>query len=150
MNIPKNHIDLCRAKAALGNADGRWRAIMTAPVSPVSPEELKRLAEEAGFDISGKEITIEDFICTEEVAKLVELVRSGSAPAASGATPEGWKLVPIEPTQEMLLATRGPNMSEPTWRDYALKRHATIYRAMIAAAPLPPDPNLNDDIGGKS
>jgi hypothetical protein len=55
--------------------------------------------------------------------------------AQAQATPEGYKLVPIEPTEAMVQATRGRNMSDPTWDGYARKRHATIYRQMLAAAP---------------
>ena len=63
------------------------------------------------------------------------------APAASGATPEGWKLVPVEPTPEMVIAfNRGIDFL--TWGD--------CFRAMIAAAPLPPDPNAGPEPSGTS
>lgn len=46
--------------------------------------------------------------------------------------PEGWKLVPVEPTKEMRLASRR----------YVAKTKLTsgpgFYRAMLAAAPNPP------------
>ncbi|MDU4128677.1 hypothetical protein [Pantoea sp.] len=47
--------------------------------------------------------------------------------------PEGWRLVPAEPSKEMRLASRR----------YVAKTKLTsgpgFYRAMIAAAPTPPD-----------
>jgi hypothetical protein len=53
---------------------------------------------------------------------------------AAPAVPEGWKQVPIEPTDEMMLAVRKLDWSSPTdvdWDDG--------YRAMIAAAPTGDD-----------
>ena len=43
--------------------------------------------------------------------------------------PEGWKLVPIMPTKEMILAANPPNQGGNTPR--------AIYGAMLAAAPKP-------------
>lgn len=43
-----------------------------------------------------------------------------------GQVPAGWKLVPVEPTREMLVATNWAN--DP----------AAGYRAMLVAAPAPP------------
>lgn len=51
------------------------------------------------------------------------------------AQPHGWKLVPLEPTQEMIDAV--PTKPHPTrpngWGD----RNVAIYKAMIVAAPQP-------------
>lgn len=53
-------------------------------------------------------------------------------PAPALRVPEGWKLVPVEPTKEMRLASRR----------YVAKTKLTsgpgFYRAMLAAAPNPP------------
>lgn len=43
--------------------------------------------------------------------------------------PEGWQVVPVEPTREMLSATSWPSCA------------ATDYRHMLAAAPKPGDSN---------
>ena len=57
---------------------------------------------------------------------------SGDAPEPSaGTVPEGWKLVPIEPTHEM--TERGAR--EADW--YAHNAHH-CYQAMLYAAPQPP------------
>lgn len=53
---------------------------------------------------------------------------------AEPSVPEGWKLVPIEPTREMLLAepARGYEMS--------VNRRDEVWKAMLAAAPQPKEP----------
>ena len=60
----------------------------------------------------------------------------------STPVPEGWQLVPVEPTQEMLIASEG-------WREYDVPDHWMncnevrrvygSYRAMLSAAPTPED-----------
>lgn len=47
---------------------------------------------------------------------------------------DGWVLIPMEPTKEMLQAA---TLLAPTWDDDASRRK---YAAMIAARPLPPSP----------
>ena len=48
-----------------------------------------------------------------------------------------WKLVPIEPTEGMLASVR--NNPHPTRPDGWDSNHIKIYRAMLAAAPTPPE-----------
>lgn len=50
-------------------------------------------------------------------------------------TPDGWKLVPIEPTPEMI------NAAGMGWYVNAaeLRKRLRIYRAMVDAAPVVPD-----------
>ena len=57
------------------------------------------------------------------------------APGAQPApiVPEGWKLVPIEPTYEMLEAGEGAFV--PTYTDTPVSVPFDVYRAMLAAAP---------------
>lgn len=55
----------------------------------------------------------------------------GAQPAPS--TPEGWKLVPIEPTHEMLDA--GEDTYIPTYTGTSVSEPIDVYRAMLAAAP---------------
>ena len=64
-------------------------------------------------------------------ASRLEAVQAWSARAAleAQAEPAGWKLVPVEPTPQMLAAVRNGPMHE-TWMDG--------YRAMLAAAPQQP------------
>ena len=55
----------------------------------------------------------------------------GAQPAPS--VPEGWKLVPIEPTHEMLDA--GEDTFVPTYTGTPVSAPIDVYRAMLAAAP---------------
>ncbi|MBG4613401.1 hypothetical protein I5E47_02665 [Pseudomonas aeruginosa] len=56
-----------------------------------------------------------------------------AAPVAQAqhSVPEGWKLVPIEPTQAQLSAGQTAWLADP------MRRSTTLYRAMLAAAPQP-------------
>jgi hypothetical protein len=67
--------------------------------------------------------------------------------AAPVSVPEGWKLVPVEPTPEMLSAKTGDEYRYPAisadeyWFPDLESAHefaADLYRAMIAAAPESP------------
>lgn len=51
---------------------------------------------------------------------------SGKLPSQDA--PEGWQLVPVEPTQEMSIAGCQVPLNKAA-------RHNTVYRAMLAAAP---------------
>jgi len=62
-----------------------------------------------------------------------------AALATAQTVPDGWLLVPVEPTDAMLDATRGKGCSPGSWNNWAKKRHATIYRQMLAAAPAKPE-----------
>lgn len=89
----------------------------------------------------------EAFECTDDEARrmlsAIDSVKCVAPPAADSTpaadVPEGWKLVPIEPTDDMIMATRG-GMSEASWMDYAKKRHAKLYSQMLAAAPASAQP----------
>ncbi len=52
-------------------------------------------------------------------------------PTAQPAVPEGWKLVPVEPTQEMLDAFKHRYKEGDFWRE---RIHGAV-AAMLAAAP---------------
>lgn len=52
-------------------------------------------------------------------------------PTPGGEVPDGWKLVPVEPTQEMLFACEDAGSIQNH------QRGKRIYRAMLAAAPHP-------------
>jgi hypothetical protein len=49
-----------------------------------------------------------------------------------------WKLVPVEPTDEMLNAANGCPPNFPEGRVWVDQDNATTYRAMLDAAPQPP------------
>lgn len=68
---------------------------------------------------------------------------------AAGAVPEGWRLVPINPTEKMLRAWLGEPVRTPAHEvdEYSeIRDLAYSYRAMLAAATLPPAvPQKNPD-----
>ncbi|CAD5376764.1 hypothetical protein OF001_U170061 [Pseudomonas sp. OF001] len=61
-------------------------------------------------------------------------VFAASAQQPAQAVPDGWKLVPVEPTEEMLGAGRNRHLPQMM----SGERLALLYRAMIAAAPAAP------------
>jgi hypothetical protein len=76
---------------------------------------------------------------------LAGVIRSVAAPASIPqlAVPQGYKLVPIEPTHLMVGAgARAMLYAEKTEQASALKCTPIAYRAMIAAAPVAPLPEL--------
>lgn len=56
--------------------------------------------------------------------------------ARGQSVPEGWKLVPIEPTPEMIRQGRPENSI------HGLALAEATYHAMLAAAPVPPAPSV--------
>lgn len=50
--------------------------------------------------------------------------------AGVGAVPEGWQLVPVEPTEDMRLAMATHGVKHLEWA-------GDVYAAMLAAAPKP-------------
>ena len=69
-----------------------------------------------------------------------EIAKLRASPASAT---EGWKLVPVEPTEEMVNAFKSADLTE--LRRYGvtisrlLVRFTQNYRAMLAAAPTPPE-----------
>ena len=61
---------------------------------------------------------------------------SGKAPQPTQAVPEGWKLMPVEPTQAMIDAADRVAQLNNGWQ--FVSTHA-IYRALISASPAPAD-----------
>ena len=59
-------------------------------------------------------------------------------PAPKQAEPTGYKLVPVEPTPEMINAGRiCPMPTDSEWDEE--EDYSAVYRAMLAAAPTPPE-----------
>ena len=63
---------------------------------------------------------------------------------ANSNTPIGWKLVPIDPTEAMIEKAAGPLIGERGDLDFEIASceqsdAVRTYRAMIAAAPTPPE-----------
>lgn len=97
--------------------------------------------------------TITEFDRTGEMKKWeaqysIPLYLAAGATPASAAVPKGWKLVPIEPTEEMLSAAINisclhlngswSNTECQTDRERADKSNREYYAALLSAAPQPP------------
>lgn len=65
------------------------------------------------------------------IEEIEGLLRAKNAAAPRQAAPEGWTLVPVEPTESMRLA---PAKDRP---GFSRNVAAEIYRSMLAAAPQP-------------
>ncbi|MFD1945030.1 Lar family restriction alleviation protein [Paradevosia shaoguanensis] len=85
-----------------------------------------------------------DTHAAEEIeADFLPLYRSALVEAPAPAVPDGWKLVPVEPTEAMKVAAFGPiiegGRGGPITKDF-LRQEIGIgtFKAMIAAAPLQP------------
>ena len=101
--------------------------------------ELEDIAEIVGQSASerGKRITeLQDAL---ELAE--EAVRAKHSPDAAKMVPDGWQLVPVEPT--IIMVSNGASAQEEKLRDYALGGSLppighgvdAAYRAMLSAAP---------------
>ncbi|MEK6788474.1 MAG: hypothetical protein AABY68_05945 [Pseudomonadota bacterium] len=63
----------------------------------------------------------------------------GNYQQASAEVPDGYVLVPAEPTPEMLEASlRGLDVADGVSREFLLKANRRRYRAMLSAAPVNP------------
>lgn len=101
-----------------------WQAtpLRLSKVVELSADELRRLHSESEQhlqELRSYRITVEN-----REARIAEL--EAQLAAAQQGVPQGWKLVPVEPTKEMLDATSWPGCAK------------TDYRHMLRAAPQPP------------
>lgn len=130
----------------------RLRAALAAPQQAAQPvaqdwrdhvEQQIRSWRQRTMNKSGDHLAIDDFMSGEDVDDLVDFVCdewAGPAPAKSSfvapsvsqpvAIPEGWRLVPVEPTPEMVRA--GWKHHPSAFGDEFVP---AMYRAMLAAAP---------------
>jgi hypothetical protein len=69
----------------------------------------------------------------EPTWRAIEARVTGAQAQPAPSAPDGWKLVPIEPTYEMLEAGEGALV--PTHTDTPVSVPDDVYRAMLAAAP---------------
>ena len=138
--------DLRRARAALtppATGDGAVAEAVIDP-HPTIPPDVLTIAEdlipqmdaELGKRMRGSMVYYAARAIMTERAALA--ASPAPAPAAGVAVPDGWKLVPVEPTVDMI-GDGGMAMFKSDMATGMNPREATIavYRAMIAAAPSP-------------
>lgn len=109
--------------AAQGNATVSGIAQLTFRI--VSQEDLNTLKQIVSDDLSFQAVAIVSlsYLGRENA----EIVRPAPAADLAELVPPGWKLVPEEPTKQML---------EASYREASVYS-PTAYRAMLAAAPTP-------------
>ena len=119
MTTPAGGVTLPEVKAAIDEADSRWTAFIRQPYDAT-----------AGLDLAAKN--------AEAYASHLALAYCRAALAGEWRVPEGWRLVPVEPTREMLLAAEAKH--PPAGKAGAIGLAVEMYRAMLSAAPLPKEP----------
>lgn len=99
--------------------------LYTTPPAPAVPQEISSAIRH----LKDALVACNRFnYCADAVNRVEDACRAAmlAQPVSSGCTlPDGWKLVPVEPTEEMLRAA---------YREAAVYS-PTAYRAMLAAAP---------------
>ena len=108
------------------------------------PEAL-RLAARLDCDATDADMGRKPIACTRRKAaeelrrQHAEIQQLKAQLSARQAAPEGWRLVPVEPTEEMLMAYS----ANPCNAAQAV----AVYRAMASAAPPPPERETSSRTG---
>lgn len=125
--------------AAVGDAVRPGAAVLTQR----QPEWWRKRADEIEADVARSGST-DAMRCYTDMRTLLQAATTPfpvkqEAPAqAVQAVPDGWKLVPVEPTDKMVQATHHLDLSYMP--DQWGADRAAIYRAMLAAAPAAQQP----------
>lgn len=98
----------------------------------ITKQNAGYMFESLGEDMPDIRATLTSAGVTAQPDDHTQVSREPNPAPQAGCAKEGWKLVPIEPTREMLHAA---TVQVPTWDDEASLRK---YRAMLSASPPPP------------
>jgi hypothetical protein len=108
---------------------------------PISPTAGMNIAQRV-LHVGGRnnEAGYVEFGSIQAVEALVRQVLR-DLPAPKQAEPEGYKLVPVEPTQEMCDAARWSEYGEETSSQYEVSDDfiKSVWDSLLAAAPNPPE-----------
>jgi len=115
-------------------------------ICPSSATELTASSRQEGLcEWHGKSLGEHDYIAVPGGQRCTKCKHEiPDKPAQEGdvrsMVQQGWKLVPFEPTEEMLEAAMQREDDEPLsdWGKIVRAPHKDIYKAMIAALPEPP------------
>lgn len=122
--------------AAMWAFDEAWREKLPpaprAHLAPSTPEGWLRAIDEA-LIVAHIGVANESDTYEQAKAKLDNLISFHVDVATDPAVNGGWKLVPIEPTYEMLEA--GEDTCVPTYTDTPVSVPFDVYSAMLAATP---------------
>lgn len=111
---------------ALTNLIARLEAA-EAQLAALAAQEPVAWCPKTQIDLLAKHRMVEADLCSEKRFDEIPLYTRAAPPAVNLAelVPDGWKLVPIEPTRQML---------EASYREASVYSR-TAYQAMLAAAP---------------
>lgn len=118
--------DAWQARAALGQ-----------PSAPAEPVAMSAEVEMILDDLEQGDLRNQHGEGTDigqKAAKIIRKLIRRAAPVAAPVVPDGWKLVPIEPTEEMIAAWFDTKRVDPV--ETAVERFGPPYRAMLSAVPV--------------
>jgi hypothetical protein len=107
---------------------------LSAAPQQVSQSEPVGNVHESYLAANEKGMYVNTFFTENKLAKATNLYLS----APQQAIPSGWKLVPIEPTREMLVAGATNYDGKEPHQTYQYSEVGQIYRDMLSAAPTAP------------
>ena len=135
------------ADTARSNEAAECRAIIDALLAlPATAASFEAIRDAIAVRMGGHTISERDgeawgtFMFLLRAVKASECAVSETAPSGTAKVPEGWKLVPIKPTQIMLENAWAAVWTQTTGEsDHDVERneHAAKWEAMLAAAPTP-------------
>lgn len=110
---------------------------MTPNYKPLTPEQIEAAGKAADCGILMRDYTHS----MPAFARAIEraAIENYLAQKGQADVPDGWKLVPVKPTEEMIMGGINSPMDERTEMLFRKGRTAG-YAAMLAAAPTPPAP----------
>lgn len=103
------------------------------------------------FEKRAREIADSVWLATFERSRLARQIQEALRDASASTPPEGWKLVPVEPTPQMIDAGRYEMPAEVDyWQQRGVLRAqprplnecvppGNVYTAMLSASPSPPE-----------
>lgn len=105
----------------------------TAPPAPVALSDELLSAMEEVLHISDRDHDAWNKAKSGILSCRAAILKSG--PVTAYTAPDGWKLVPVEPTQEMIWSAKTVLASTVGWDSFKM-----AYAAMLASAPAAPEP----------
>lgn len=147
--VPKAFAEQCRSifKVAIG-ATGNPISECAEMLCGFDRQDMLGVADglDAGYEKRADlgEYSVES--TTACAARFIRAVIESAGPqlVAQAAVPDGWKLVPVEPTDEMVLAPGALRLGGNVERI-----HRNVWACMLAAAPQAPQPQAVDEASAR-
>lgn len=110
-------------------------------------QELGQMARDCNsrrvIELQAKVRELEDMLAAVGAGGVEPLRKADHFRDATQMVPQGWKLVPVDPTLAMVRAGRDTPLAGEA-DDDSPEDYRCVYRAMLAAAPEPPTDHLRD------